>query len=65
MGGRNIHGAAGCEPRISDEGVSHEITYLESEVILAIENEGWFPGLWFPIVDREALNFGIWRFIKN
>jgi hypothetical protein len=42
-----------------------EITYLESEVILAIENEGWFPGLWFPIVDREALNFGIWRFIKN
>lgn len=35
-----------------------EITYLESQIIVAIDNEGWFPFLWFPIVDRDALNFG-------
>jgi hypothetical protein len=35
-----------------------DINYLESQIILAIDNKGWFPFLWFPIVDHDALNFG-------
>lgn len=35
-----------------------DITYLESQIILAIDDLGWFSFLWFPIVNRPALNFG-------
>lgn len=35
-----------------------DVTYLESQILLAIENEGWFAYLWFPFVERELLNFG-------
>lgn len=35
-----------------------DVTYLESQIILAIDQEGWFPFLWFPIVHRNPLNFG-------
>lgn len=35
-----------------------DITYLESQIILAVDDLGWFSFLWFPIVNRPALNFG-------
>jgi hypothetical protein len=49
QGGSHESGAFGSEI---------EITYLESQIILAIDHLGWFSFLWFPIVHREALNFG-------
>jgi hypothetical protein len=39
-------------------GFDNEVTYLESQIIIAVEALGWFSFLWFPIVDRDALNFG-------
>lgn len=35
-----------------------DVTYLESQIILASEHLGWFSFLWFPIVDHYSLNFG-------
>ena len=35
-----------------------DVTYLESHILLAIDNGGWFAYLWFPFVERELLNFG-------
>jgi hypothetical protein len=34
------------------------VTYVESRILLAIDNIGWYAYLWFPIVHREYLNFG-------
>jgi hypothetical protein len=31
---------------------------LESEILVAIDNIGWYAYLWFPVVYREVLNFG-------
>jgi hypothetical protein len=37
---------------------ARDATYLESQIILAVEHLGWFSYLWFPIVHRYYLNFG-------
>ena len=35
-----------------------DVTHLEAHILLAIDHIGWYAHLWFPIVHREALNFG-------
>lgn len=35
-----------------------DVTQVESEIILAIDQLGWFSFLWFPIVHRHRLNLG-------
>lgn len=35
-----------------------EVTYLESQILLAIDHQGWFAHLWFPVVEHDYLNFG-------
>jgi hypothetical protein len=34
------------------------LSVLEADVLVAIEHVGWYAYLWFPIVQREVLNFG-------
>lgn len=34
------------------------LSVLEADVLVAIDNIGWYAYLWFPIVQREVLNFG-------
>lgn len=34
------------------------LSVLESEILVAIDNIGWYAYLWFPVVYREVLNFG-------
>ena len=34
------------------------LSVLEAQILVAIENVGWYAYLWFPIVYREVLNFG-------
>jgi len=55
----NVHSASTGERgpiRLYSETV--DVSYLESHIILSVEHLGWYPGLWFPIVHREYLNFG-------
>ena len=35
-----------------------ELTVLEAEILVTIDNIGWYAYLWFPIVYREVMNFG-------
>jgi hypothetical protein len=35
-----------------------ELTELEAYILGSIDHVGWYAYLWFPIVSREALNFG-------
>jgi len=30
----------------------------ESEILVAINQVGWYAYLWFPVVERESMNFG-------
>jgi hypothetical protein len=39
-------------------GAPADVTYVESRILLAIDDIGWYAYLWFPIVHREYLNFG-------
>ena len=34
------------------------LSVLESEILVTIDNIGWYAYLWFPAVYREVLNFG-------
>jgi len=34
------------------------LSVLESEILVTIDNIGWYAYLWFPVVYREVLNFG-------
>jgi hypothetical protein len=34
------------------------LSVLESEILVTIDNTGWYAYLWFPVVYREVLNFG-------
>lgn len=34
------------------------LSVLEADVLVAIDHVGWYAYLWFPIVQREVLNFG-------
>jgi hypothetical protein len=34
------------------------LSALEADVLVAIEHVGWYAYLWFPIVQRDVLNFG-------
>jgi hypothetical protein len=34
------------------------LSLLEADILVAIDHVGWFAYLWFPIVQREMLNFG-------
>jgi len=36
-----------------------EISLLESQVVLTINTIGWHAYLWFPVVQREILSFGL------
>jgi len=36
-----------------------DISLLESQVVLTINNIGWHAYLWFPVVQREILSFGL------
>jgi len=42
-------------PSAPDE--SFDITVLEAQILVTIENVGWHAYLWFPIVYREIMNF--------
>lgn len=35
-----------------------QLSLLESDVLVAIDHVGWYAYLWFPVVQREVLNFG-------
>ena len=35
-----------------------DLSVLESEILVTIDNIGWYAYLWFPVVYREILNFG-------
>jgi hypothetical protein len=41
-----------------EDGKKFELSPLEAEILVTIDNIGWFAYLWFPIVYREVLNFG-------
>jgi hypothetical protein len=43
---------------MSGEHKKFELSVLEAEILVAIDNVGWYAYLWFPIVYREVLNFG-------
>jgi hypothetical protein len=34
-----------------------ELSVLEAEILVTIDNTGWYAYLWFPIVYREVMNF--------
>ena len=34
------------------------LSVLEADVLVAIDHVGWYAYLWFPIVQREVMNFG-------
>jgi hypothetical protein len=34
-----------------------DLSVLESEILVTIDNIGWYAYLWFPAVYREVLNF--------
>ena len=34
------------------------LTELEAQIVQSVEHVGWYSYLWFPVVAREALNFG-------
>ena len=38
--------------------VDAELTELEACIVRSIDHVGWYTYLWFPVVAREALNFG-------
>lgn len=35
-----------------------EMTELDASIICSVDHVGWYAYLWFPVVSREALNFG-------
>jgi hypothetical protein len=35
-----------------------ELTELDASIICSVDHVGWYAYLWFPVVSREALNFG-------
>jgi hypothetical protein len=35
-----------------------ELSVLEAQILVTIDNVGWYAYLWFPVVYREVLNFG-------
>jgi hypothetical protein len=48
----------GRSKSLKQESAPIGLTYLESQIIVAIEHLGWFSFLWFPFVYRDDLNFG-------
>jgi hypothetical protein len=34
------------------------LSLLEADVLVAIDHVGWYAYLWFPVVQREVMNFG-------
>jgi hypothetical protein len=34
------------------------LSVLEADILVAIDHVGWYAYLWFPIVQREVMNFG-------
>ena len=43
---------------MTDSQNSLVLSVLEADVLVAIEHVGWYAYLWFPIVQRDVLNFG-------
>jgi hypothetical protein len=43
---------------MTDDQKRFDLSVLEAEISVTIDNIGWFAYLWFPIVHREVLNFG-------
>ena len=35
-----------------------ELSVLEAQIVVAINHVGWYAYLWFPVVQREVMNFG-------
>jgi hypothetical protein len=35
-----------------------ELSVLEAQILVTISNVGWYAYLWFPVVQREVMNFG-------
>jgi hypothetical protein len=40
------------------ENKSFQLSVLEAEILVTIDNIGWYAYLWFPIIQRAILNFG-------
>ncbi|HET9409991.1 MAG TPA: hypothetical protein VFO39_22330 [Candidatus Sulfotelmatobacter sp.] len=49
--------STGRESKIS-KWAGTELSELEAYIVQSIDHVGWYPYLWFPVVAREALNFG-------
>jgi hypothetical protein len=43
---------------VTDSQDKFGLTLLEADVLVTIDHVGWYAYLWFPIVQREVLNFG-------
>jgi hypothetical protein len=43
---------------VTDSQDKFGLSVLEADVLVAIDHVGWYAYLWFPIVQREVLNFG-------
>jgi hypothetical protein len=43
---------------MTDDQKKFELSVLEAEILVTIDNIGWYAYLWFPIVYRELMNFG-------
>jgi len=35
-----------------------ELSVLEAQILVTINSVGWYAYLWFPVVQREVMNFG-------
>ena len=44
--------------RNTSESDDFRLTELEARILRKIEGEGWYPGLWLPVVNRDMLDFG-------
>jgi hypothetical protein len=43
---------------VTDSHREFQLSVLEADILVAIDHVGWYAYLWFPIVQREVLNFG-------
>ncbi len=43
---------------MTEENNSFQLSVLEANILVTIDNIGWYAYLWFPVIQREILNFG-------